>query len=91
MTTKTLTLKDWENASTEQRGQWLSEGYVIRDEDKDEFTTPLVATFGYDGSWYVVVYRGDTLVARSPDFYLRLEAERWALTNYIEATWDHKR
>lgn len=44
-----------------------------------------VATFGWDGEHYVVVYRGDSLVARSPDFYLKLDAERWLFANYPEA------
>ena len=43
------------------------------------------ATFGWDGSWWVVVYRGDKLVARSRDYSERLAAEIWLVTNYPEA------
>jgi hypothetical protein len=43
------------------------------------------ANLAYDGSWYVAVYRGDNLIARSPDFSIRLAAEKWWMDNYPEA------
>jgi hypothetical protein len=41
---KRITPKEWNEASTEQRAQWLKDGVLMREEDLDLLTRP-------GGSW----------------------------------------